>query len=41
MIEDIKKPETTEPEISKRALAVYVPESEVIPAEADDGENQS
>ena len=41
MIEDIKKPETTEPEISKKAQAAYVPESEVMPVEADDGENQS
>lgn len=41
MIEDIKKPETTEPEISKKAQIAYVPESAVIPAEGDDGENQS
>lgn len=40
MIEDIKKPEPTEPEISKRALGAYVPESEVMP-EGEDGENQS
>lgn len=38
MIEDIKKPE---PEISIKAQIAYVPESAVIPAEDDDGENQS
>lgn len=41
MTEDVKKPEATDPEISKRAQAAYVPESEVMPEEADDGENQS
>ncbi len=31
-----------QPEISKKAIKAYVPESEVIPAEeADSGENQS
>lgn len=38
MIEDVKKPE---PEISVKAQIAYVPESEVMPPEADDGENQS
>jgi hypothetical protein len=41
MIEDVKKPAPTEPEISIRAKIAYVPESAVIPPEADDGENQS
>ncbi len=38
MIEDVKKPE---PEISVKAQLAYVPESEVMPVEGEDGENQS
>lgn len=40
VIQDIEPPKD-EPEISKKALNAYVPESEVIPPEGDDGENQS